>query len=133
MITQLRARVLVVDDEVELMRALCDALADEGYEVTGTSDPIAALEGFGPDCFDVLIVDLLMPGIDGLRLMQRALALDSRLATIVMTGEASNETIDAAMKVGAFDYVPKPFKLAVLLPVLERAVQSRRARPIDAG
>jgi len=121
-------RILVVDDEVELMRALCDALADQGYEVTGASDPFVALEGIQPGCFDVLIIDLLMPGLDGIPLLKEAQDIDPDMIAIVMTGEASVESLREAAAAGAVAYLAKPFKIAALVSVVERAMNSRSWR-----
>jgi DNA-binding NtrC family response regulator len=128
-----RGRVLVVDDEVEFMRALCDGLAEKGYQVTGTSDPAAALAGLRPGSFDVVLVDLHMPGLDGIPLLRSAREIDPALVAIVITGGASAESLEAATDAGAVDYLPKPFKLAALLPVLEQAIVRRRPRQLDTA
>ncbi|MBX9582149.1 MAG: sigma-54 dependent transcriptional regulator [Gemmataceae bacterium] len=121
-------RLLVVDDEVELAKALSETLTEQGYEVTGVTsgkDGLAALES---ENFDVLLSDLMMPGMDGIRLLREALAIDPQLVGIIMTGQGTVQTAVEAMKGGAFDYVLKPFKLQAMLPILARAVQVRRLR-----
>jgi DNA-binding NtrC family response regulator len=123
-----RGRLLVVDDEAELMRALCDALTEEGFEARGLSDPAAAPEALRDGAFDVLLSDLMMPGTDGIQLLRQALAIDPNLVGIIMTGQGTIQTAVEAMKAGAFDYILKPFRMQSVLPVLERAMEVRRLR-----
>ncbi|MBA4068120.1 MAG: hypothetical protein C0501_31345 [Isosphaera sp.] len=123
-----RSRILVVDDEVELMRALRDSLEGHGYDITGVSSPadgLAALEAGG---FDVLLSDLMMPGMDGIQLLKSALLIDPHLVAVIMTGHGTIQTAVEAMRLGAFDYVLKPFKLQAMLPILARAVEVRRLK-----
>lgn len=121
-------RLLVVDDEVELMAALCDSLREEGFEATGHPSPAAGLAALATGEFDVLLSDLMMPGTDGIHLLKQALAIDPSLVGVIMTGQGSIQTAVEAMKAGAFDYILKPFRLQQILPVLERAMEVRRLR-----
>jgi DNA-binding NtrC family response regulator len=120
--------LLVVDDEVELMQALCDSLRGHHYLVKGVSTPAEALEEFQHGDFDLLLTDLMMPGIDGIQLLRKALEIDPNVIGIVMTGQGTVQTAVEAMKVGAFDYILKPFKLSAVLPILNRALEVRRLR-----
>ncbi len=120
--------ILVVDDEVPQMRALCDTLRDHGYATTGFSAGSAALEAMRGRRFDLLLTDLMMPEMDGIVLLQSALGLDPDLVGILMTGAGSIATAVEAMKAGAFDYLLKPFKLSELLPVITRALSVRQLR-----
>jgi DNA-binding NtrC family response regulator len=121
-------RLLVIDDEVELMAALCDSLRDEGFEPTGRPDPAAGLDALARGEFDVLLSDLMMPGTDGIQVLRQALQHDPNLVGVIMTGQGSIQTAVEAMKAGAFDYVLKPFRLQQILPVLDRAMEVRRLR-----
>jgi DNA-binding NtrC family response regulator len=123
-----RGRLLVVDDEVELMRALCESLAEEGFETAGFAEAAAGLEALRADEFDLLLSDLMMPGTDGIQLLRQALAIDPNLVGVIMTGQGTIQTAVEAMKAGAFDYVLKPFRLQQVLPVLDRAMGVRRLR-----
>jgi DNA-binding NtrC family response regulator len=123
-----RGRLLVVDDEVELMRALCEALAEEDFEAEGLSDPAAAPGALRDGEFDLLLSDLMMPGTDGIQLLRQALAIDPNLVGIIMTGQGTIQTAVEAMKAGAIDYILKPFRLQQVLPVLDRAMEVRRLR-----
>lgn len=119
--------ILIVDDEVELMRALCDSLQSH-YQTTGVSTPAVALEALQTGEFDMMLSDLMMPEMDGIQLLRKALEIDSNLVGIIMTGQGTISTAVEAMKVGAFDYILKPFKLQAILPVLSRAMEVRHLR-----
>ena len=128
------ARILVVDDETAQMRALCETLRDSGgYETVGFTDGAAALAALREGRFDLLLSDLMMPGMDGIALMREAREADPNVLCIIMTGQGTVATAVEAMKSGAFDFVVKPFKLAELLPVLSRALAVRRLRLENAA
>lgn len=122
------ARLLIVDDEVAQMTALCDTLEDAGYSTTGFTSSAEALQRLREEQFDLVLADLVMPEIDGISLLRAAQAVDPNLLGIVMTGHGAIDTAIAAMQAGALDYVLKPFKLSVILPVLSRALNVRRMR-----
>ncbi len=126
------ARLLVVDDEVPQMRALCDTLSLEGYATQGFSSANQALKALRPGEFDLLLTDLMMPEMDGIALITAARDVDPALGAIVMTGHGTIDTAVQAMQGGALDYILKPFKLNVILPVLVRAVESQRLRRENA-
>jgi DNA-binding NtrC family response regulator len=128
MTTTHHGRVLVVDDEVELMKALCDALGEEGYRVKGVTDAPAALAEMRRGDFDLLLSDLMMPGTDGIELLRQSLDIDPNLIGVIMTGHGTVQTAVEAMKTGAFDYILKPFKLQSILPTLARAMDVRRLK-----
>jgi signal transduction histidine kinase len=122
------ARILVVDDEATLSNALCHTLSACGYETVGFTDGGAALDALRGSHFDLLLADLVMPGMDGIALLGEALRVDRTLAGIIMTGEGTIASAVEAMKAGALDYILKPFKLGAILPVLSRAVAVRNMR-----
>ena len=128
-----RARLLIVDDEAAHMRALCDTLEEQGFEVQGCVDPNAALSALARSSFELLLTDLMMPAMNGIELLRRALAIDPTLVGIIMTGEGSLGTAVEAMQSGALDYVLKPFKLSAVLPVLNRALAMRQLRLENAA
>jgi DNA-binding NtrC family response regulator len=126
--TPASGRLLVVDDEVELMNALRDTLGEQGFAVTGVTSGAEALTAMRTEPFDLLLSDLMLPGMDGIQLLTAAREIDPDLVGIIMTGQGSVPTAVAAMKIGAFDYLLKPFKLQSVLPVLMRAMEVRRLR-----
>jgi two-component system, cell cycle sensor histidine kinase and response regulator CckA len=121
-------RILVVDDEAQLRNILVEALTSQGYEAVGFTSGEAALAALREQPFDILLTDLMMPGLDGIDLVREGVQVDPNLVCIVMTGQATIQTAVEAMKGGAFDYVLKPFRLQTMLPVLTRAMNSRHLR-----
>ncbi|MFH1754735.1 MAG: PAS domain S-box protein, partial [Candidatus Latescibacterota bacterium] len=120
--------IIVVDDETELMSALCEMLAGQGYQTMGFPTGAEALAVLKYREFDLLLTDLMMPGMDGIELIRAGLDIDPNLIGIIMTGHGTVQTAVEAMKTGAFDYILKPFKLNTLLPLLSRAMQVRNLR-----
>jgi diguanylate cyclase (GGDEF)-like protein/PAS domain S-box-containing protein len=121
-------RILIVDDEARSMRALRDTLRVHGYDTDGYTSGDDALRALRDGRYDLLLSDLMMPGMDGVALLTAALAIDPHLVGVMMTGMGTIETAVQAMQAGALDYVQKPIKLGTLLPVLARAVEVRRLR-----
>ena len=117
--------ILVVDDEIELKNVLVESLLSHGYEATGLTSGAEAVAALRHQTFDVMLTDLMMPGMDGITLVQESLKIDPHLVAIVMTGQGTIQTAVDAIKVGAFDYVLKPFRLQTLLPLLTRALNVR--------
>jgi signal transduction histidine kinase len=128
----LAARILIVDDQPALTKSLCDTLGAEGYETVGCNSGQAALEALGSTKFDLLLTDLMMPGMDGIALCQAAQKSDSNLVSILMTGAGSIASAVKAMKAGALDYITKPLELSVILAVLSRSLDVRRLRMENA-
>jgi FixJ family two-component response regulator len=127
-----RPRLLIVDDENAQMRALCDTLALEGYVTRGFSSAQEALATLRPGEYDLLLTDLMMPEMDGITLINAAQQIDLAIGAIVMTGHGTIDTAVKAMQGGALDYILKPFKLNVILPVISRALEVRRLRRENA-
>src|SRR5512139_608724 len=119
-------RVLVVDDEEPLRRLLKKELARKGFSVEAAPDGNAALEILKKSTFDVLLLDIMMPGIDGISLMKKLQTDTASPAIIVLTGRATVETAVEAMKHGAYDYLTKPYKLDELVIVIDRAYEYSR-------
>jgi len=121
-------KILIVDDEVELKNVLVEALTAQGYEAVGFTVGAQALAALQEESFDILLTDLMMTEMDGITLMRAGLEIDPNLVCIMMTGHGTIQTAVDAMKVGAFDYVLKPFRLQTMLPVLTRAMITRHLR-----
>jgi two-component system, sensor histidine kinase and response regulator len=122
------ARILIVDDEAPQMKALSETLKEHGYETVGFTSAGSALAALENSSFDLLLSDLTMPEMDGITLLKSALQLDPDLGGIIMTGQGTIDTAVEAMKSGAVDYILKPFKVSVILPVLSRALAIRKLR-----
>jgi two-component system response regulator PilR (NtrC family) len=120
------ASILVIDDE-EIMREILEALLTrEGYHVRLASNGDDGLELARTQTFDAAIVDVMMPGLDGIATLQELRKLDDDLPVLMITAFASVETAIAAMKLGAFDYITKPFKNDEVLVVVRNAVERRQ-------
>jgi len=118
-------RILVVDDEPDMVENCTRILRRAGYRVLATTDPERALALVESERPDVVLTDLKMPGIDGMELMRRAHELDPTLPIIVITAFGSIESAVAAIKAGAFDYLPKNFSVDELTVDVERALRQR--------
>ena len=121
-------KVLIIDDAAPQMHALRDTLQDHGYAATGFTSCADALQSLHGTRFDLLLTDLMMPEMDGVALLAAATKIDPDIAGIIMTGQGTINSAVDAMKVGAFDYIQKPFTLSAILPVLGRVVGRRRVR-----
>src|SRR5687767_15070364 len=118
--------VLVIDDE-EIMRDILETLlAREGYSVRLASNGAEGLDLARSLPFDAVIVDVMMPGMDGLQVLDELHKQDDELPVVMITAFASMENAIAAMKKGAFDYITKPFKNDEVLVVVRNAVERRR-------
>ncbi|MFN2447275.1 MAG: sigma-54-dependent transcriptional regulator [Vicinamibacterales bacterium] len=120
------ASVLVIDDE-EIMREILETLlAREGYSVRLAASGAEGLDLARNLPFDAVILDVMMPGMDGLQVLDELRKIDEELPAIMITAFASMENAITAMKKGAFDYITKPFKNDEVLIVLRNAVERRR-------
>jgi two-component system response regulator PilR (NtrC family) len=126
MATSRNGTILVVDDE-EIMREILETLLTrEGYDVRLASSGAEGLEMARALPFDAAIVDIMMPGLDGIATLDELKRIDEDLNVIIITAYASVESAIAAMKTGAFDYVTKPFKNDEVLVVVRNAMERRR-------
>jgi DNA-binding NtrC family response regulator len=116
----------IIDDEPVIHDVLAQLLTSEGYEVEISSSGEEALEKFPSQSFDVILLDLLMPGLDGIETLRRIKRIDPAATVIIITAYGSVESAISAMKIGALDYVQKPFKHDDLLVVLEKALERKR-------
>jgi DNA-binding NtrC family response regulator len=118
--------VLIADDEIGVRESLAEVLRDEGYVVTAVADGAAALEAVEEGEFAVVVVDIRMPGADGLAVLRRVREISPQTVVIVMTAHASVETAVEALHNGAADYVLKPVLFEDMLVKVARAIEHRR-------
>lgn len=123
MIKSKSGRLMIVDDETDLLTSLCDILSEIGYETVGFTSGKDALKALKEQDFDLLLTDLMMPEMDGIALLRAALEIDPHLVGIIITGQGTIHTAVEAIKIGAFDYVLKPFRLKSLDMTLTRAMR----------
>ena len=119
-------RILIVDDEPDMVDNCARILRRAGYRCLTAVDPQRAATLLESERPDLLLTDLKMPGLDGLALLRRAKELDPALPVVVVTAFATIESAVAAIKDGAFDYLPKNFSVDQLTLVVERALRQRR-------
>lgn len=120
------ARILVVDDEEDLRQGLAETLQGEGHQVETAAEGWGALEQARALRFDLALVDLKMPGMDGMVVLDQLKQLSPETLVVMITGHATVESAVAAMKLGAYDYLTKPFKLEQVRLVVRRAVEQKR-------
>ena len=115
-------RLLIIDDEPIVGKRLQQAFAKLGLEVAIFTSPQPAMAAMAERPFDIVVTDLKMEGMDGIEVLRRARQLHSRTRVIIITGYASQETADAALKEGVFDFLAKPFRLEELKASVSRAL-----------
>ncbi len=120
-----RARLLVVDDEANLRAGLRDLLSLMGYQVEEAASGYEALELLESQHYDLMVLDIRMPGMDGIEVMHRARQMHPDLSIIVLTAHASLESAIAAVKTDAVDYMLKPFNIDDLATTISQALEER--------
>ncbi|MBM3307371.1 MAG: sigma-54-dependent Fis family transcriptional regulator [Candidatus Eisenbacteria bacterium] len=117
-------RVLVVDDQASVRELLKAVLTSDGHEVEQASDGGEAVRALGTGFHDLVVMDIRMPGMDGIAALERVKEISPRTGVVMMTAYASVETAVRAMKLGAFDYVTKPIDIDEVRAVIARFVGS---------
>ena len=119
-------QILIADDEDSLRWVLEKGFRGAGYQVTAVKDGTAALKEVEAAPFDLILLDVRMPGIDGLSLLKQVRDKRPDAQVVIMTAHGTMETAVAAMQQGAYDYLAKPFDLDEALLLAERALTARR-------
>jgi len=125
MVEAKQTRLLIVDDDAEFRGTLARRFLRRGYDVREAADAIEALEGIKRQGADVAILDMVMPGLSGLELLERLKAQLPTCEALLLTGQGTIETAVKAMKLGAYDFLTKPFPLAELELLIQRASEHR--------
>ena len=121
-------RLLVIDDEQSMREWLTIALSQDGFEVESAGSGEEGLKVLERTPVDLALVDLRMPGLDGLETLRRIKQLDEGVSVVIMTAYATAETAVQALKEGAYDYIIKPFKVDELRHLVQKALEERRLR-----
>ncbi len=119
------AKILVVDDDPRLMSSLSGLLRNDGYEVTEAEGGKAALKVIETETFDLAMLDLRMPGVDGFDVMEKLALAQPDCGAIVVSGESSFTAVSRALRRGALDYIRKPFDPEELLATVESVLSKR--------
>ena len=122
----MNGRILIADDEEIVIRSCLRILSAGDYQIDTARDGLEALRKVSDNDYDVLILDIKMPKIDGMEVLQRIKEAHPDIDVIMMTGLHEIETAVQAMKLGAFDYLPKPFDPEEFALVVLRAFERRR-------
>ncbi|MBM4274838.1 MAG: response regulator [Deltaproteobacteria bacterium] len=120
-----RFNVLVVDDEVDFLETIVKRLRDRNLEVTGVDSGAKALQLIEEQEFDVVVLDVRMPGLDGIDTLKELKKKAPLTEVIMLTGHASVESGIQGMQLGAFDYVMKPMPLDELLDKMRQAYERK--------
>jgi DNA-binding response OmpR family regulator len=123
--------ILVVDDDVDTCRNLCDILTDLGYRVDTAHDGLAALELVRRNHYDVALLDLKMPGMDGVTLYREIKRLRADTVAIIVTAYASSTTAEEALTAGAWQILSKPVDFPKLLAMVKEAVDQPLIMIVD--
>ncbi len=129
--------ILLVDDEKDFVEMLAMRLEDTGEKVTSAYDGKMCLDALKQATFDVVVLDIKMPGMDGIQTLKQIKAMYPLVEVILLTGHGSTETAIEGMKLGAFDYLLKPADFTTLQTILagakkKKAEQDERIRKAEA-
>jgi DNA-binding NtrC family response regulator len=115
------AKILLVDDEAVFTNNMAKLLTNRGYKVTPVNSGDAAVRALQHQTFDVMVLDLKMPGMDGITTLKQAKKLGIFTETLILTGHGSIDTALEAIKLGAYDYLTKPCEISELVAKIEGA------------
>lgn len=121
------SRVLLVDDETIFTKNMSKLLKNRGYQVTAVNSGDAAIRELEQNRFDVVVLDLKMPGMDGITTLKESAKLGLFTETLILTGHGSIDTALEAMKLGAYDYLTKPCEIDELVAKIEAAWEKKSA------
>ena len=119
------ARILLVDDEAVFANNMSKLLTRRGYQVTAVNSGDEALRALMDNSFDVMVLDLKMPGMDGIATMHEMKKLGLFTEVLILTGHGSIDTALEAIQIGAYDYVTKPCEIAELVSKIEAAFERK--------
>jgi len=125
MAEELKARVLLVDDEEDFLKALAERLETRGLQVTTAASGEKALASVEGQEYDLIVLDLAMPGLDGIETLKRIKALQPEVEIIMLSGQGSIRTSIEAMKLGACDFLQKPVDINELMGKIGEAKEKR--------
>src|SRR5262244_4600130 len=121
-----KPHILIVDDEAGIRESLSSILSDEGYVAETAESAERAIERASHGGLDVILLDVWLPGMDGLEALSRIQTLPHPPAVIMLSGHATIDTAVRATKLGAFDFIEKPLTLEKIIVLVRNAVQQRR-------
>lgn len=120
-----KPRILVIDDDTDLLETLVVGLSMLGYEVVMATNGNEGLEKLSKGNFDVVLCDLIMPGLSGTQVLERIHTLDANIPVLMITAHPTIETAVGTMAEGAYEYIEKPFTLAHLELRIRRTIEAQ--------
>ncbi|MEI6306605.1 MAG: response regulator, partial [Deltaproteobacteria bacterium] len=121
----MESKILIVDDELSMREFLSILLEREGYRVTAAANADAALAQLDLNLFDLVISDVKMPGLNGIELLRRIKTNAPDTSVLMITAFSEAEQAVEAMKLGAYDYIAKPFKIEEVKQLVKNAIEKR--------
>jgi DNA-binding NtrC family response regulator len=122
------SRILLVDDENVFTKNMAKLLKFRGYEVSAVNSGDAAIRELEQNHFDVIVLDLKMPGMDGITTLKEIMKLGLFTETLILTGHGSIDSALEAMKLGAYDYLTKPCEIDELVTKIEAAWEKKEGK-----
>jgi len=120
-----KGRILIVEDEKSMREVLRILLEEEGYEIIAASNGIEGMEYLGGDIFDLVVTDIKMPKADGFEVLKKVKELSPSTIVIMITAFGTTESTIEAMKLGAYDYIHKPFKIDEIRLIIQKAFERK--------
>jgi DNA-binding NtrC family response regulator len=127
-----KIRLLIVDDEVKFLESIAKRLELRGLDVATASNGVDAIQKAREGTFDLVLLDLKMPGMDGRQVMEVLKKEHKFVEVIILTGHGSVDSAVECTRLGAFDYLPKPYEMENLLKVLHKAYEARLMKKFDS-
>ena len=124
-----KEHILIVDDEKNIVSSLTGILTDEGYEVSKTGDGVEALEIIQEDPPDLVLLDIWLPGMDGIEVLKTVKAYHPEIEVVIMSGHGTIDTAVKATKLGAQDFIEKPFSLDRITQSIAEVLKNRGNSP----
>src|SRR3989304_9178255 len=122
----MKANILIVDDEESIRTSLSGVLKDEGYRISTVVNGEDAIDKVKSDSFDVMLLDIWLPGMDGMEALKQIKVLKPELPVIMISGHGNIETAVKCTKLGAYDFIEKPLSIEKVLLSIERALEHRK-------
>ena len=124
----MKRKILVVDDDKEICDILTEMLAEEGYQTFSALSGRLALDIVKKKKPELVLMDIKMPKMDGIEVLKRIKKIDKEVVVVMITGYGSLDTAKEAMRLGAYDYVTKPFDLDSIKVVIRDALSERKPK-----
>ncbi len=122
----MKPTILIVDDEKEIRNLFQDFLTQEGYKVFTASDGGEAISLGKQNRFDLALLDIKMPGMDGIEVFQKLKKLKMNMQVIILTGYGTLRTAKEAMRLGAYDYLTKPIDLWLVKSIIQEVLERKK-------